>query len=104
MTPIGSRSAMERGRLAAHSAQRPRDAEHLLVRQSLRQRVGDPVGRLARAPGDEAQLAAVVEEVVLAPAHLDVVVRVVEDRRAGPRRALDAVVLAEAARVDAEAV
>ena len=63
------------------------------VAQGLQQRVRDPVDRLGRPPGDEAQPVAVVEELVLAAPHGDRLARVVEDRRRLPARPLDAVVL-----------
>src|SRR4051812_6694924 len=109
MTPMGSRSGMRRGRLSGcrsrpgsgpDAAQRPRDAQHLLVAEALRQGVGDPVDGVWRLPGDDAQGATVVEELVVAAAHAPLLVGVVEDRRRHPRRALDAVELAEAGCLD----
>src|SRR6188472_2381755 len=101
MTPMGSRSgAMEAaakatGRLLrAHALQRPRDRQHLLIGERLRERVRHPVDGLRGAPGDEPQAGAVVEELVRAPAHAQVLAGVVEDRRRLPARALHAVELA----------
>src|SRR3954447_18597758 len=111
MTPMGSRRSLTRrspyppvrwggwaGRAAhllADALQRPRDAHHLLVRELLRQRVGDPVDGLRRLPGDQADLAPVEVAAVRAAAHAHLVGRVVEDRRGLPGRSLDAVVLAD---------
>src|SRR4051794_16970260 len=104
MTPMGSGAAMSRGRLAERGltdlADAARQREHLRVREAARERVGDPVGRFSGAPGDDPELRAVVEELVGAAAHAAALGRVVEDRRAGPAHARDAVVLAEAVGLD----
>src|SRR3712207_4031770 len=97
ITPMGSRSAKRR-----MSLQRPRradDREHLLQRQLVRQRVGEPVGALAGLPRDEPDAVAVVVDLHLAAPDLAVLVRPRQDRRIPPGRALDAVVLADLARV-----
>src|SRR3954466_7133788 len=118
MTPTGWRAALMNGdagyrqraarpaqtssdpvrRLApAERPRRAREREHLLVGQRAQQRVGDPVGAAARAPGHQLEAAAVVEELERAPARGHAGARVVEDRGRAPGGALHAVVLADPA-------
>src|SRR5436305_1475252 len=65
---------------------------------SPEQGVRHPVDGLLRAVGHEPQLAAVEEQLELAPVERARLRRVVEDRRRAPGRALDPVVLADVAR------
>ena len=105
---------MKRERLAEHAALRCAEAqasadlrdaaserEHLLVAQAGQQRVRDPVDGLARAPGDQPQAAAVVEQLV-ACGRPACAARSGLSRIGGavPARALDAVVLADIARLE----
>src|SRR3954468_23602860 len=108
MTPMDSREAgdMRRMSLATQSPEGPGDAQHLLVRQRLCERVGDPVDRALRAPRDDAQAAPVEVEVQpAAGGRVDADLRwVVEDRRVAPGHPLDAVVLADEALADDDPV
>src|SRR3954447_17174790 len=90
--------------LPAQPPQRRRDGDHLPRAERLRERVRDPVDRPLRAPGDEPQPLPVVVQLELAPVDPADVGRVVEDRRRLPGRALDPVVLADAALGDHEPV
>ena len=69
---------------------------------SLLQRVLHPVCAMRRLPADGAQLLAVVEQQqsLAVVYRARVAGRIAEDRRIGPRRALDAVVVAVVAVVD----
>src|SRR3954470_13519985 len=65
MTPMGSRdSFIRRVRLAERLA-RPRDSEHVVLRDRLKQRVRDPVARVLRLPRDEAHPLAVLVDLEL---------------------------------------
>ena len=80
--------------------QRRRDREHLAVRQPEHERVGHPVHGAPRGVGDEAQPVAVPEEQQAATVDRLVAGRLAEHRRVAPRQALDAVELAQPARVE----
>ena len=83
----------------AYRRQRPqpaRDREHRLVRERVEQRVHDPVRRAVVAQHDHVQVRARVVEVELAPADPLGDALVVEHRRVGPVRLLDAPVLVDA--------
>src|SRR4051794_36899280 len=102
MTPMGSRSLMRRA-----SLQRPRrlgDLEHLLLRERLEQRIRDPVGRLRRAPGDDAHAIPVEEELVLPSTALHGLRRRLEDGGFLPGGGLEPVELADPAAADDHAV
>src|ERR1044072_4109418 len=91
--------------LAAESRERAGDREHLVVRESLLERVLHPVAGYRRAPRHRAQALAVVEQLqLLAVDRARVRGRVAQDRRIGPGRALDAVVVAVLAIGDDEAI
>jgi hypothetical protein len=73
--------------------ERPGQTTHLDVRQLQGQGVGDPVDRLAGPPCDGPKALSIVVQFVRAPPHADLRGRSVEQRRALPGGALDAVVL-----------
>src|SRR3954468_22373754 len=98
ITPMGSRAVMRRMTLQGLGG--AGDVDHLPLGERLEQRVGDPVHRVLLAPRHQAHAVAVVEELELAAAHLPRLVRRLDDRRVGPGRALEAVILADQAVLD----
>src|SRR2546423_15617973 len=103
MTPMGSRdSFIRRGSLRQGSSHllaerlaRPRDREHVVLRDRLQQRVRDPVARVLRLPRDEPDALAVLVDHELPPVVVHDLRRALEDRRVLPARPLQAVVLPE---------
>src|SRR3954452_15922682 len=75
---------MPLGALPRHLRDRARDAEHLVVGEGLQEAVGDPVGVVALAPGDQPDPVTVEVYVVIAAVDAPRLARAVEDRRVGP--------------------
>src|SRR4051794_16768407 len=97
--PFEAREGTAGRRRSADPGRRPRQREHLRVRERAHERVRDPVHAAPRAPRDDTEPRAVVEQLVRAPADPPALGRVVEDRRRRPGRALEPVVLADRAGV-----
>src|SRR4051812_18922698 len=93
-TIVASAAGMPGVLTCSDARERPREAEHLAVRQRAAERVRDPVDGARGAPGDPADVRAVVVGLVDAVPRPHALTGPVEDRGIEPARALDAVVLA----------